>query len=226
MTAIEITLIVIGIVFVLGSFFIKDKLSNKDLDTITDLTEKELKIIVDKQLKSADTKVGEYVDDAIDLCTDKTKRDLERTTNEKIMAINEYSDTVLEAINKSHNEVMFLYSMLNDKHTELTGLCGNLQRYTENLSNVISESSSDVQTTEVESSMIPEEELEFVDTLTAVSEETVHQQTIQLSKDEVNHNIRILEMNNQGYSDVEIAKELNLGLGEVRLVIGLFKGEV
>ena len=49
MTPVEITLIIIGIVFVLGSFFIKDKLSRKDLDTITDLTEKELKIIVDKQ---------------------------------------------------------------------------------------------------------------------------------------------------------------------------------
>ena len=30
----------------------------------------------------------------------------------------------------------------------------------------------------------------------------------------------------KGISDVEIAKQLGLGLGEVRLVIGLFEGEI
>lgn len=46
------------------------------------------------------------------------------------MAINEYSDTVLDSINKSHNEIMFLYSMLNDKHEELTRLSGNIEKIT------------------------------------------------------------------------------------------------
>ena len=32
-------------------------------------------------------------------------------------------------------------------------------------------------------------------------------------------------LHQQGLSDVEIARELGLGLGEVKLVIGLFKGE-
>jgi hypothetical protein len=31
-------------------------------------------------------------------------------TNEKIMAISEYSDTVMENMNKTHNEIMFLYN--------------------------------------------------------------------------------------------------------------------
>ena len=35
------------------------------------------------------------------------------------MAISEYSETVLTDINKSHQEVMFLYDMLNDKHNNL-----------------------------------------------------------------------------------------------------------
>ena len=34
MTALEITLIVIGVVFLVGSFFVSDKLSQKDVDQI------------------------------------------------------------------------------------------------------------------------------------------------------------------------------------------------
>ena len=44
-------------------------------------------------------------------------------------------------------------------------------------------------------------------------------------QDQINHNDRILMLHQQGLSDVEIARELGLGLGEVKLVIGLFKGE-
>lgn len=222
MTPVEITLIIIGIVFVLGSFFIKDKLSRKDLDTITDLTEKELKIIVDKQLQDANHKVVDFVDEAIDATSDKTKRDIERTTNEKIMAINEYSDTVLDSINKSHNEVMFLYSMLNDKHSELTGLCGQLQRYSDKIQTMIEEENLLGKTQEAS------ETGAVVETVSMV-EETEEKPEVDLAPEahssEQNHNIRILELHNNGYSDVDIAKELNLGLGEVKLVIGLFKGE-
>jgi hypothetical protein len=42
---------------------------------------------------------------------------------------------------------------------------------------------------------------------------------------EKNHNDDILFLHNAGKSDVEIAKDLGLGLGEVKLVIGLFKEE-
>jgi hypothetical protein len=35
----------------------------------------------------------------------------------------------------------------------------------------------------------------------------------------------ILALHQQGKPDVEIARDLGLGLGEVKLVIGLYKGE-
>lgn len=40
-----------------------------------------------------------------------------------------------------------------------------------------------------------------------------------------NHNQMILEKYRDGKSAIEIAKELGLGVGEVRLVIGLFREE-
>ena len=41
----------------------------------------------------------------------------------------------------------------------------------------------------------------------------------------MNHNQRILDMYRKGKTDVDIAKELGLGVGEVKLVIGLFREE-
>ena len=40
-----------------------------------------------------------------------------------------------------------------------------------------------------------------------------------------NKNEDILRLHKEGKSDVEIAKELNCGLGEVKLVLGLYKGD-
>ena len=41
-----------------------------------------------------------------------------------------------------------------------------------------------------------------------------------------NNNDRILRLHKEGYSNVDIAKELGLGVGDVKLVINLFKGAV
>ena len=51
MTTLEITLIIIGVVFLIGSFMVNDKLSHKDLDKIADMSAEELKIITEKEYK-------------------------------------------------------------------------------------------------------------------------------------------------------------------------------
>ena len=119
MTGVEITLILVGIIFVLVSFFVQEKLTPKDVQEITRLSEKELKIIVERELKNANDKVEDAIDAVVEQSQENAKRLMEKETNEKIMAINEYSNTVIESMNKTHNEILFLYNMLNDKHTEL-----------------------------------------------------------------------------------------------------------
>ena len=44
------------------------------------------------------------------------------------------------------------------------------------------------------------------------------------NKENQNNNERILELHNAGKSNMAIAKELGLGIGEVKLVIDLFEG--
>lgn len=221
MTAVEITLIIAGIIFLLVSFLVQEKLSPRDVENITSLSENELKIIVEKQLKNAGDQVENVIADVVDEQKETTKRDLEKETNEKIMAIDEYSNTVLESMNKTHNEILFLYSMLNDKHTELTDLAVQLQQFSEQMKNTENEvlenlalAAKDVQQKVSETEPIDENEM-----LRASFE------TLQEAQDQVNHNDRILALHQQGLSDVEIARELGLGLGEIKLVIGLFKGE-
>lgn len=223
MTAVEITLIIVGIVFLLVSFLVQEKLSPKDIENITNLSENELKIIVEKQLKNANDQVEDAITDVVEDKTETTKRALEKETNEKIMAIDEYSNTVLESMNKTHNEILFLYSMLNDKHTELTDLATQLQQFSEHMKNTENEvlenlalAAQDVRQKVNETKPIDENEAILASLGTDGQE---------ADQDQINHNDRILMLHQQGFSDVEIARELGLGLGEVKLVIGLFKGE-
>ena len=217
MTAVEITLIIVGIVFLLVSFLVQEKLSPKDIESITNLSENELKIIVEKQLKNANDQVEDAITAVVEDKTETTKRALEKETNEKIMAIDEYSNTVLESMNKTHNEILFLYSMLNDKHTELTDLATQLQQFSEHMKNTENEvlenlalAAQDVRQKVNETKPIDENEAILASLGTDGQE---------ADQDQINHNDRILMLHQQGFSDVEI------GLGEVKLVIGLFKGE-
>lgn len=221
MTIVEITLIIIGIIFLIGSFMVKDKLSAKDIDYISQLSEKELGIIVSNQLKKAENQIVTTVNETIDETSEITKRELEKETNEKIMAISQYSDTVLESMNKSHNEIMFLYSMLNDKHKDLTDLAVQLQEFSSNMKKTeneilgkLAEAASEIENNVENSIEINESEV-----LKASVSANIMQDENQ------NHNMQILSLHAQGASDVEIAKQLGLGLGEVKLVLGLYKGE-
>ena len=119
MTAIEVALLLIGVVFILGSFFIMEKLSPTELTRVAELSEEELRIVIDRELGTAGAKISDMADQAVDLSIDQVQRRMEKSTNEKIMAISEYSNSVMEKLEKINHEVTFLYSMLGDKHTEL-----------------------------------------------------------------------------------------------------------
>lgn len=220
MTGIEIVLIIIGIVFLLGSFWVSDRLSQKDIDQISKLSEDELRMIIQKQLGNADAKVEETIDNKMDDAMELSERAMEKLSNEKIMAISEYSDTVLDSMDKTHNEIMFLYSMLNDKHKELTDLAGELSRFSAQMKateDAALQKLADAAEKLEEEVTVPQD----VDSERALAE-AVKQQT---GDTERNHNEDILFLHGMGKTDVEIAKQLGLGLGEIKLVIGLYKEE-
>ena len=118
MTPLEIALLALGaLVFVL-SFVIPVK-KKETSGEIREMIEDEVKLKVKGEIDELRSHIDDVVDEAIDYAQEKTERSLERISNEKIMAVNEYSDTVLSEIDKNHKEVMFLYDMLSDKHEDL-----------------------------------------------------------------------------------------------------------
>ena len=118
MSIMEIVLLLAGgIVFIL-SFMIPAK-KEEDYEETRGLAKEEIRNLVSEELEAVRGHVDDVVEEAVTYSIEKTERSLERLSNEKIMAVNEYSDTVLSEIHKNHEEVMFLYDMLNDKHINL-----------------------------------------------------------------------------------------------------------
>lgn len=218
----------------IASFFITEKLSNKDLEKIAELSTDEMRHILEKNLQEAQRKVSHMVaqvlEQTIERSMEVVERALDKETNEKMRAITEYSDTILESIHKTHNEVMFLYSMLNDKHSELTTYAGNLadlaihlEDLQKNIQQAMEECNGVLEKMQEAASMpIPT----YDERQQSASENKTGEELPETQKKTaMNHNQMILAMYKDGKSAVDIAKELGLGVGEVRLVVGLFREE-
>lgn len=309
MTGIEWMLLLIGAIFMIGSFFITERLSPSELNKIAELSEGELKKIIESGRVNAKGRIEEEIDNQLDASMDIVERALEKETNSKIMAISEYSDTVIEGMNKTHNEIMFLYSMLNDKHAELTGMVSDLQRLVSDIKRFEAGIESPAKEAAAENKMVPAVNpvsaaapsasqptaakavqnpaaasqgkataarvtsantaqggtaaaanaaaaqavspanaapqkvtaqadaaqgrvAAAADTVPAretVRENAQMEQLLWDGQEEVNERLsaqqQILALHKKGLTEVEIAKKLNMGIGEVRLVIGLYRGE-
>lgn len=118
MSAAEIILIVIGVVIFLLGYFMPARKKDTD-EEVRLISEDEIRKMIAAEADHVKDRVADIVEETVSYSIEKTERAMERLTNEKIMAINEYSDTVLEEIHKNHKEVVFLYDMLNDKHDSL-----------------------------------------------------------------------------------------------------------
>lgn len=236
MTGVAWILLLIGVVFMIGSFFVTEKLSPSELNQIAELSEEELKRIIDRGLKNAETRIEDAIDEQVDQSSEKVDRSLEKVTNDKIMAISEYSDTVIESMNKTHNEIMFLYSMLNDKHTELTGMAADLQRLAADVRSLeekvpltapqaASERAAAVSAASAVTP-VPGETADTTErgTAAASAEQKEEMPETEETKQEGLH-AEILKLKKLGMTEVQIAKKLGIGIGEVRLVNGLYRGE-
>lgn len=113
-------MIAIGVILSIASFFISEKLFKKEdnvnLDLFTidenyEFSERELRIIKRK----IEDVIANHAKDIIY----ETNDSLSNMANEKTLALGDYAVTVCEEIERNHKEVMFLYSMLDDKQKEI-----------------------------------------------------------------------------------------------------------
>lgn len=268
MTAIEVALLLIGVVFILGSFFIIEKLSPSELSRVAELSEDELRMVMDRELEITGAKISDMADQAVDLSMSQIQRKMEKDTNEKIMAISEYSAAVMEKLQKFNNEVTFLYSMLGDKHTELNEsmaqlndlilACRTVQAQPVSVQaqpavarvqpTIVQPAAAQLQPASArvqptvqqqepaavpfkdgggkESGKVSDEqpdEVKQTETVTVQEEpETAEDMN---EADSANVREMILERYRGGENLKDVARDLGLGYGEVKLIVELYKGE-
>lgn len=281
MTGLEIVLIISGAIIFGISFFMTEKLSSSDVEYIKKISEKEINIILEKELSNAkdviDDRIKEKVDDGIE----EIERATDKDTNDKLLSMNEFSDTVLDSMNRSNEEVVFLHRMLNEKEAKIESLEKNLLdlekrvmdskkqldldrlRFAEERSDLDRE--KEEQRAAEEARIREEEEKKkvmvdmtslkeaFKNKITEDRKEEKKEEAVKRQEEERGHvltgidlaamkktarevqesgnesvvddNREIIELQKQGLSEIEIAKKTGRGLGEIRLILGLFDNE-
>ena len=231
MTGLQIAMIMIGIVCLIGSFFVSEKLSKADLEEMKKMSDEEIKDIIDSKMQEAASQIDERLQEKVDLATAQMERSGEKETNEKIMAISEYSDTVLSSMNKSHDEIVFLYDMLNEKQERVTELMKELTL----MQSAVAQMEETLDDKLLKTGVSMEEEAEVLqqENPDAIEPKQTLEQAFrtQVSSndagldEEPQQNEQILSLYREGMSEVDIAKQLGRGLGEIKLVLGLFGEE-
>ncbi len=238
MTILEIVLLIIGLGLIIGSFFVSERLSSKDRENLQKLTSDQIAEIIKDKMADAKVEMEDKLSNSIDEAIDEMDRRTDKETNAKILQISEYSDSVLESVDRSHKEVTFMYSMLNDKQkdtVEMTKKLAELQDTLVALDSAVSKKLDLLRDRELEiqnqKAELENQRNEFI----AEKEEELNKQVpfnealAEKFADEnkedskPNGNMEILSLHDEGLSEVEIAKKLGRGLGEVKFVLGLYQ---
>ena len=232
MGILEIVLLIAGVIIFTGSFFLPLG-GEKNTGIDQKAAKEEIHGLVEEEMNNVRSKMQDKMEETSEDAIEKAERALERLTNEKIMAVNEYSDTVLQEIHKNHEEAMFLYDMLNNKHANIKDTVSKMDKAVKaaenkTLENKTAENKAAAEKTATDKTagtVAEEKKADASQTETLIQPENSPEigfmgETVQEGQ---NNNEKILEMHKQGKSTVAIAKELGLGVGEVKLVIDLYK---
>lgn len=118
MTGIEIALIAAGIICICASFFISRKQKPEE-DVLSTPASVSAEIWTEKEEEMVQERIHQMFSGEQDKTIANVKEQLERMSNEKIMAVDEFSGQILEKIGENHKEVIFMYNMLNNKQNEI-----------------------------------------------------------------------------------------------------------
>ena len=200
MGTVEIVLLVIGIICVIVGIILGLTDNNEKEATESSASDYDAASQVSQVAQTIDSIIEKKMQDI----EDKTEARLDKISNTKILEMNEYADGVLKEINRNHNEVMFMYDMLNEKDKEIKTTVKDVNVTRMNRGYAYNDAK--------QQSAMEEPKIVMQDIEDFVLDESLS----------THYKIRKLYSN--GYNDVEIAKRLKIGVGEVRLVINLSSG--
>lgn len=119
MVVLEIIMVLVGI----GAVFLSFRISgnNNSAPAGGGITKEELEEML-KKIENANKKYNTDIQVKAEEAIDSTDNKLGQILNEKIMGLSEYSQQILEKMEKNHSETVFLYDMLNEKEKEIKDL--------------------------------------------------------------------------------------------------------
>ncbi len=237
----EILLIILGVAAFAASFVIPEKLS-KDSAKEVKIPQEKIREQVENEVKNATFQIEEKVDETISAATQKTERYMERMCNEKIMAIEEYSTTVLEQIHKNHEEAVFLYDMLNNKYAQVKntaaeigtkvqtmkmreetpalkeqGKAGDIKNDTKDKEVILTAENKAKKPANKRKAPAKKNNEKRMENISNIDIQFEPDSNVGSNKE------KILSLHQEGKSNMAIAKSLGLGIGEVKLIIDLFE---
>ena len=232
MSVLEIVLLIIGLGLCIGSFFVSERLSDKDRENLSKLTKEQIEEIIKDKMADAKVEMEDKLSMSIDDAILEMDRRTDKETNEKILEISQYSDTVLESVDKSHKEVTFMYSMLNEKQKDTVEMTKKLAELEDTLVALDSSIAKKLDLLRDRQIEIEEQKKQLeteraaldkiaepVSFTEALAEKFIEEGT----STKQNDNMEILTLHDEGLSELEIAKKLGRGLGEVKFVLGLYQ---
>lgn len=221
MGILEVILLIAGILIFIGSFLLPSG-KTEESGINKEAAKEEIKGLVEEEMQTVRSRMQDKMEETSEDALEKVERSLERLTNEKIMAVNEYSDTVLQEIHKNHEEAMFLYDMLNSKHANIKDTVSKMDKAVKAAEDKAKDRAEAMEKPGKENG-VEEKKVETPTETPEPSESPEIGCKGETAEEGQNNNEKILEMHRQGKSTVAIAKELGLGVGEVKLVIDLYK---
>lgn len=231
MTGLEIFFIIAGFACLCISFFVARKtvpeVEQEDgVRTAAVWTEKEEQLIQQR--------VSEILSDRQNELVDATEEQMNRLCNDKIMAVDEFSRQILEKMESNHQEVVFMYNMLNEKEKEIKDVMASpVQRLQEpeGIQEPVPDKKPEPQTaieklSPQDSKKVSKEPVKKTEEKkTAPAKKSKQEIKPDPASIPGNVNLQIQKMHKEGKSVLEISKALNIGQGEVKLVIALYGGK-
>jgi hypothetical protein len=92
----EVILLIVGFIAFVVSFFIPDRGESSDEEGFT---RDEIREIVLEEYEASKSKLEDITDETVNYSIEKAERSLDKITNEKMLALGEYSDTIMNQIN-------------------------------------------------------------------------------------------------------------------------------
>jgi hypothetical protein len=116
MNVVEVILLAGGIAVFIASYFVGNKKDEGEAAKVEPTVNSEL---TEADKAKIEEQVESIIQNKMEDVTEQTEAKMDKISNTKILELNDYAQTIMNEINKNHNETVFLYDMLNEKAKEV-----------------------------------------------------------------------------------------------------------